>query len=263
MTHARAVALAVLALACTRGSTSPSNERGVAHCERDLAAARVCTTPSASDGKRMRDRDRDGLPDAHDCCPKLPEDPDGFEDRDGCPDCDDDRDGIPDAEWLLVERRRYLWTSAEGYFGGRSCGEYAEDFDGIDDHDGCPEGVEITLDSLTCTEAVARDRKPTAARHGDFATLALMRYVADSDDDGYDDSADRCRNVPEDFDGFEDDDGCPDCDNDQDGIPDADRWVLLEYGPGWANRDQVGELDCRNDSEDLDGDRDHDGCPER
>ena len=42
------------------------------------------------------DRDGDGVLDAIDKCPSEPEDVDGFEDADGCPDNDDDRDGIPD-----------------------------------------------------------------------------------------------------------------------------------------------------------------------
>lgn len=29
-----------------------------------------------------------------------------------------------------------------------------------------------------------------------------------------------------------------------------------------SNTGPAGELDCRNDPEDFDGDRDHDGCPE-
>ncbi len=33
--------------------------------------------------------------------------------------------------------------------------------------------------------------------------------------------ADQCPNVPETFDAFEDEDGCPDPDNDSDGIPDS------------------------------------------
>ena len=47
----------------------------------------------------------------------------------------------------------------------------------------------------------------------------------------------------EDFDGFEDSDGCPDLDNDGDGIPDA--------------RDL-----CPNSPEDKDGYQDADGCPD-
>lgn len=46
----------------------------------------------------MPDEDRDGVGGAADECPLLPEDRDGFEDSDGCPDGDNDRDGFPDDE---------------------------------------------------------------------------------------------------------------------------------------------------------------------
>lgn len=42
------------------------------------------------------DRDQDGVPDLHDKCPDEPEDHDGFQDEDGCPDRDNDSDRIPD-----------------------------------------------------------------------------------------------------------------------------------------------------------------------
>ncbi len=45
-----------------------------------------------------RDRDQDGIPDSKDECPTLPEDRDGIQDNDGCPEDDADEDGIPDAE---------------------------------------------------------------------------------------------------------------------------------------------------------------------
>jgi hypothetical protein len=44
------------------------------------------------------DRDGDGIPDDRDRCPTQPEDYDGFEDADGCPDPDNDGDGVPDAD---------------------------------------------------------------------------------------------------------------------------------------------------------------------
>jgi OOP family OmpA-OmpF porin len=255
----RAAALAMLALTCGRASTTePVEERVLAHCQRDLPAAQVCTTPSSSD-LSGRDSDDDRIDDARDCCPELREDLDGFEDRDGCPDCDNDGDGILDAEWLVDDGRRRRWIGAEGQMGHVSCKDLPEDVDGIDDDDGCPDGVEIPLDSLTCSEALARERRSSAVPR---AVLASYPYPLDSDDDAYVDPSDDCPNTPEDFDNFEDEDGCPDCDNDGDGIPDADTWVLMDYGPQWANRDRDGELDCRNDPEDVDGDRDHDGCPE-
>jgi OOP family OmpA-OmpF porin len=42
------------------------------------------------------DSDGDMLPDHADRCPTQPEDIDGYQDNDGCPDPDNDRDGIPD-----------------------------------------------------------------------------------------------------------------------------------------------------------------------
>ena len=49
---------------------------------------------------RPLDTDGDGIPDTLDKCPNQPEDKDGFEDEDGCPDLDNDQDGIPDASDL-------------------------------------------------------------------------------------------------------------------------------------------------------------------
>jgi outer membrane protein OmpA-like peptidoglycan-associated protein len=42
------------------------------------------------------DRDGDGITDDIDKCPNDPEDKDGFEDEDGCPDPDNDKDGVLD-----------------------------------------------------------------------------------------------------------------------------------------------------------------------
>lgn len=44
------------------------------------------------------DQDGDGLSDGEDQCPFLAEDPDGFNDQDGCPDPDNDNDLIPDLD---------------------------------------------------------------------------------------------------------------------------------------------------------------------
>jgi hypothetical protein len=46
------------------------------------------------------DTDHDGIPDKRDQCPPLPEDFDGFQDTDGCPDPDNDNDLVPDADDL-------------------------------------------------------------------------------------------------------------------------------------------------------------------
>jgi OmpA-OmpF porin, OOP family len=47
---------------------------------------------------RNHDRDADGVPDDVDQCPDLPEDRDGIQDDDGCPEDDADGDGIADEE---------------------------------------------------------------------------------------------------------------------------------------------------------------------
>ena len=65
------------------------------------------------------DNDGDGIPDNVDKCPTDPEDKDGFQDEDGCPDPDNDGDGIPDKR--------------------DKCPNEPEDKDGFQDDDGCPD----------------------------------------------------------------------------------------------------------------------------
>ncbi len=74
-------------------------------------------------------------------------------------------------------------------------------------------------------------------------TMPGEAEVGDADGDGILDDVDDCPNEPEDFDGFQDEDGCPDLDNDGDGVLDA------------ADA-------CPNDAEDIDGFQDDDGCPD-
>jgi large repetitive protein len=65
------------------------------------------------------DRDGDGILDKDDECPDEPEDKDGFEDEDGCPEPDNDKDGIADKK--------------------DKCPNDPEDKDRWEDEDGCPE----------------------------------------------------------------------------------------------------------------------------
>ncbi len=65
------------------------------------------------------DEDGDGIDLQRDICPNDPEDLDGFEDEDGCPDHDEDEDGIADH----LDR----------------CPRVAENIDGYQDEDGCPD----------------------------------------------------------------------------------------------------------------------------
>lgn len=107
------------------------------------------------DGCPEYDRDGDGLHDQKDRCPDDAEDKDGFLDEDGCPEDDNDQDGIKDKN--------------------DKCPNVPEDRDGFDDGDGCP----------------------------DF----------DNDGDGildYPVKNDQCPNKPETYNGLKDEDGCPD-----------------------------------------------------
>ena len=74
-------------------------------------------------------------------------------------------------------------------------------------------------------------------------TMPEDKKAPDADGDGIPDELDGCPSEAEDFDGFEDEDGCPDLDNDGDGILDVDD-------------------KCPNDAEDMDGFEDEDGCPD-
>ncbi len=78
------------------------------------------------------------------------------------------------------------------------------------------------------------------------AFLGLTFYFGgnkDKDGDGLENKFDRCPDDAEDFDGYMDEDGCPDPDNDGDGILDIND-------------------NCPDDAEDMDGYKDDDGCPD-
>ncbi len=141
------------------------------------------------------DQDGDGIPDKDDLCPNDPEDKDGFQDSDGCPDLDNDQDGIVDAF--------------------DKCPNQPEDKDGFEDADGCPDpdnDKDGILDSL--------DKCPNEPEDIDGFEDADGCPDLDNDKDGIPDALDKCPNEAEDKDGFQDADGCPDPDNDRDGILD-------------------------------------------
>ncbi|QDG53217.1 hypothetical protein FIV42_21445 [Persicimonas caeni] len=100
------------------------------------------------------------------------------------------------------------------------------------------------------------------------------RWSFDYDGDGFYGSVDQCPDEVEDYDGFEDHDGCVDPDNDGDGVPDKvdrcpgtppDTPVRTD---GCVDNDLDGDGipnskdDCPEDPEDLDDFEDGDGCPD-
>ncbi|MGZ3448194.1 MAG: OmpA family protein [Polyangiales bacterium] len=99
----------------------------------------------------------------------------------------------------------------------------------------------------------------------------------DRDGDGYKDPEDKCPDVPETWNGYQDDDGCPDDpDTDGDGIPDSKDSCpnLAEDKDGYLDDDGCPDPDndgdgildtvdkCKDQPEDPDGFEDNDGCPE-
>jgi parallel beta-helix repeat protein len=96
---------------------------------------------------------------------------------------------------------------------------------------------------------------------------APFAAAPNTDGDALPDSADGCTFEPEDYDLFDDGDGCPEADNDGDGI--CDSWI--EAAAGCSGIDVGlyswepplgGTVDCSNVAEDIDSFHDGDGCPE-
>lgn len=207
---------------------------------------------------RSHDRDHDGIPDDIDECPDVPEDKDGFLDSDGCPDIDDDEDGIVD-KYDACPRVKGVPSSNPRLNG---CPPRDSDHDGIpDDVDACPR---ISGSSNT-------DRECNGCP------------INDKDGDGIEDSVDRCPLEPEDKDGFEDEDGCPEpgslSDRDGDrvnddvdacpGVTGDSRWRGCKAGTVMPTDDDDGDgipngVDkCPKEREVYNGVADDDGCPDK
>jgi OmpA-OmpF porin, OOP family len=118
-----------------------------------------------------RDTDGDGITDDIDKCPREPEDKDGFQDADGCPDPDNDGDGIPDA----LDK----------------CPNEPEDRDGFQDEDGCPDP-----DNDNDGIPDVRDQCPNEPEDKDGFQDEDGCPDPDNDHDGILDADDKCPNVP-------------------------------------------------------------------
>jgi outer membrane protein OmpA-like peptidoglycan-associated protein len=132
-----------------------------------------------------RDSDGDGITDDLDKCPMEPEDMDGFQDEDGCPDLDNDGDGIPDVS--------------------DKCPNEPEDMDGFQDEDGCPD-PDNDGDGIPD----AADKCPNEPEDKDGFEDEDGCPDPDNDGDGVPDAQDQCPDQPETKNGYQDDDGCPD-----------------------------------------------------
>lgn len=85
------------------------------------------------------DKDNDGITNFKDKCPDKPEDIDGFQDEDGCPDNDNDNDGVLDEADICPDQLEDM----DGFQDQDGCVDPDNDNDGlIDEEDRCPNEAE-------------------------------------------------------------------------------------------------------------------------
>ncbi|MFZ5479710.1 MAG: OmpA family protein [Myxococcota bacterium] len=135
------------------------------------------------------DADKDDIPDGQDQCPKNAEDPDKYQDEDGCPELDNDAYGRNDD----VDQ----------------CPNDPEDDDGHMDNDGCPD-TDNDKDGVADAADRCPDQPEQVNGYMDDDGCPDDKPVEDSDGDGMKDDIDRCPYDAEDLNNFEDEDGCPD-----------------------------------------------------
>ncbi len=136
-----------------------------------LGAADQCPTdPEDKDGFEDdngcpdADNDADGIGDATDKCPIEPEDKDNFEDDDGCPDPDNDGDGVPDA--------------------ADKCIDQPETKNGFEDDDGCPDEIPEKLKQFTGViqginfKSASADLEKSSSKVLDKAVAVLAEFAA-------------------------------------------------------------------------------------
>jgi outer membrane protein OmpA-like peptidoglycan-associated protein len=140
-----------------RASMAPGEDRVIGYeldfnvgVELQLGGRRKATTEVLPPA--VVDRDDDGIPDAKDQCPDRAEDPDGFEDLDGCPDIDNDGDLVLD----IADR----------------CANVPETYNGFEDDDGCPDTLPADVEALKGTiEGLLYAEGETAVRDSAKANL--------------------------------------------------------------------------------------------
>lgn len=173
---------------------------------------------------RNHDKDNDRVTDDLDQCPDIPEDRDGYEDSDGCPELDNDDDGIIDREDMCPNVRgarssdprtngcpapdRGATKDSDGdgvHDDTDKCPTQPEDMDGFEDDDGCPD-PDNDKDGVSDKD----DACPLAP--GDPSSDPSRNGCPNPDRDGdtYRNEKDECPDAAEVFNGVKDDDGCPD-----------------------------------------------------
>ncbi len=211
-------------------------------------------------GWKKRDKDKDGVMDKFDLCPKTPK---GVAvDEFGCP-IDSDGDGVPD----YLDECPGTPLAAYGLIDEKGCA-IDSDGDGVPDYlDECPgTGSEVwgyvdekgcALDSDGDGVEDYRDQCPNTPA-GAAGYVDANGCELDSDGDGVPDWLDECPNTPAEALSAMDEKGCP-VDTDGDGVPD-----YLDECPN-TPAEAAGHVDAKGCELDTDGDGvpDYlDMCPE-
>jgi hypothetical protein len=155
------------------------------------------------------------------------EDGDGIDDdEDGCQSLAEDNDGFEDSDGCPD-----FDNDGDSVLDDDDrCPKELEDLDQVADEDGCLDPDDDGDGILDVSDACPRESGPT-----DADPKLSGCPPRDRDKDGITDANDRCPSRREDRDGFDDSDGCPDPDDDRDGIRDRDDSCPRE--PGIARSD--------------------------
>jgi OOP family OmpA-OmpF porin len=139
-----------------------------------------------------RDPDRDGILGGSDACATVPEDADGWEDADGCPEDDNDGDGVVDGSDGCPDapEDRDEWEDADG------CPDPDNDADGLADAaDACP----VAAGSIEAKGCPDRDRDAIVDELDacpDLAGSLALKGCPDRDGDLVVDPRDLCPDAP-------------------------------------------------------------------
>ncbi|HWB64067.1 MAG TPA: DUF5723 family protein [Chitinophagales bacterium] len=194
---------------------------------------------------KIRDRDKDGVSNKFDLCPKQK----GNCESHGCP--DKDGDGVPDDKDKCPE--------IPGPVELNGCPDM--DSDGIIDiEDSCP--TEKGLAQFHgCPDRDSDGIPDKLDECPDQFGLAKFNGCPDRDSDGIPDKLDKCPDVP----GLAEHHGCPD--TDKDGVYDDEDRCVLTPGPvenqgcPWPDRDGDGVPDKDDECPDVFGVPENHGCP--